>query len=218
MVGLLALSIWLNTWGLNNSLMEMYVSLSREVQMGLQALSAVLGVRALDHKLLSEEPGFVSYAYVAFASDDSGDYVVRIAKLRRQGISSNSYKVVQTSALKTKFSSVYNASMAMEKLGDNAVVSQSAPPPIQSAVFLLSDFKIQMTPGLQHVVDLWCDAQEIAPLRYAVINPRTETVEVAFRDASAYNSDIIQKMLRDSLYAALGDYSAGKEFTMTGRV
>lgn len=197
--------------------MEIYVSLSREVQMSLQAFNTVLGVRALDHKLLSEEPGFVRYAYVAFASDDSGDYVVKIAKLRRQGLSTNSYKVVETATLKTKFSSVYNAAMAMEKLGDATVLSQSAPPPIQSAVFLLSDFKIQITPGLQHIVDLWCDAQEIAPLRYAVINPRTESIEVAFRDASAYNSDIIQKLLRDSLYAALGDYSTGKDFSMPSR-
>jgi len=197
--------------------MQIYVSLSREVQMGLQQLNVIIGDRALDHKLLREASGFAFYAYVAFASDDSGDYVVKIAKLRRQGLAANSYKLVETNTLKTKFSSVYNAAMAMEKLGTDTVKSESSPPPIQSVVFQLSDFRIPITPDLQIKIDAWCEAQKICPLRYAVLNPRNESIEVAFKDASAHNSDIINQMLRNSLYQALGDYSAGKNFELPGR-
>ncbi|QZE57406.1 hypothetical protein MPK71_gp197 [Erwinia phage pEa_SNUABM_1] len=185
--------------------------------MDLIQFNRILGARALDHKLLREESGFAVYAYVAFAADDSGDYVVKIAKLRRQGLASNSYKLVETNTLRTKFSSVYSAAMTMEKLGDGPVPSQSSPPPIQSVVFQLSDFRIPLTPDLQIKVDAWCGAQQIAPLRYAVVNPRTESIEVAFKDASAHNSDIINQMLRNSLYQALGDYSAGKNFDTPGR-
>ena len=197
--------------------MQIYVSLSRAIQMDLIQFNRILGERALDHKLLQEESGFATYAYVAFASDDSGDYVVKIAKLRRQGFASNSYKVVETNTLRTKFSSVYSAAMTMEKLGDGPVPSESSPPPIQSVVFQLSDFRIPITPDLQIKVDAWCEAQAICPLRYAVVNPRTESIEVAFKDASAHNSDIIEQMLRNSLYQALGDYSAGKNFDLPGR-
>lgn len=197
--------------------MEIYVSLSREVQMALQQLSSILGVRALDHKLLREESGFAIYAYVAFASDDSGDYVVKIVKLRRQGLASNSYKVVETNTLRAKFSSVYNAAMAMERLGTDVVRSESAPPPIQSATFPLTDFRIPVSAELQARVDSWAAVQEIAPVRYAVVNPRLQAIEVAFKDPSAHNSDIVQDMIRDSLYRALGDYSAGKDFSVPGR-
>lgn len=198
--------------------MQIFVSLAKGIQINAQALTSVIGVRVLDHRLLREADGFAYYAFVAFSEDDSGDYDLKVAKLRRQGLAANNFKLAGITDVDSGYQSVYDASMAMEKLNARGrYTSLSSPPPIQSAIFQLNDFRIQMTPDVQTKLDLWYNAQEIVPLRYAVLNPRTQSIEVAFEDPSAHNSDIIQRMLRESLYQALGDYSAGKDFTVPGR-
>lgn len=198
--------------------MKIFVSLSKGVHIDAQALTKAVGFRVLDHRPLREQDGFAFYAFVAFADDDSGDYELKVAKLRRQGLVTNSYKLVNITTIGEGYQSVFEASTAMEKLNPNGkFMSLSAPPPIQSCVFQLSDFRIPIDSGLQNRVDSWSRCQNIAPLRYAVVNPRTQSIEVAFKDASAHNSDIIQRMLRDSIYQALGDYSAGKNFDLPGR-
>lgn len=198
--------------------MQIFVSLSKGVQLNAHDLTKAVGFRVLDHRLLREQDGFSYYAFVAFATDDSGDYDLKVAKLRLQGLATKSYKLVNITTIGEGYQSVYDASTAMEKLSPGGkYMSLSSPPPIQSVVFQLNDFRIQMTPDIQAKLDLWVNAQEICPLRYAVLNPRTEAIEVAFKDASAHNSDIIERMLRDSLYQALGDYSAGKNFNLPGR-
>lgn len=198
--------------------MEIFVSLSRAVQMSASSLSKIVGLRVLDHRLLREQPGFAFYAFVAFAQDDSGDYDLKIAKLLRKGLATDSYKLSEITVAGTGYQSIYEAASAMDRMDTNGKFkSLSGPPPRQSAVFQLYDFRIPFTSGLQSVIDTWARVQDIAPLRYAVVNPVTHEIEVAFEDASAYNSDIIQDMLRDSLYNALGDYSAGKNFDIPGR-
>lgn len=198
--------------------MQIFVSLSKGPQVTAQALSSVVGFRVLDHRLLRETDGISFYAFVAFATDDSGDYDLKIAKLIRKGLSTHSFKLADIKTVGEGYQSVYDASMAMERLDTKGKYnSLSAPPPIQSVVFTLADFQIPITPDLQPRIDAWCEAQTICPLRYAVVNPRTDSIEVAFKDASAHNSDIIEQMLRNSLYQALGDYSAGKNFDLPGR-
>lgn len=198
--------------------MEIYVSLSKATQITAQALQSVVGFRVLDHKLLREEDGFAFYAFVTFMRDDSGDYELNIAKLIRKGLTTHSFKLNSLTTIGDGYQTIYEAANAMERLNVNGkFLSQSSPPPIQSVVFQLSDFRIPITPDLQIKVDAWCEAQAICPLRYAVVNPRTDSIEVAFKDASAHNSDIIEQMLRNSLYQALGDYSAGKNFDLPGR-
>lgn len=198
--------------------MEIYVSLSQATQITAQALQSVVGFRVLDHKLLREEDGFAFYAFVTFMRDDSGDYELNIAKLIRKGLTTHSFKLTNITTVSEGYQTIYEAATAMERLNKNGkFMSLSSPPPIQSVVFQLADFRIPITPDLQIKIDAWCNAQVICPLRYAVLNPRTEAIEVAFKDASAHNSDIIQRMLRDSLYQALGDYSAGKNFDVPGR-
>ncbi|QZE58071.1 hypothetical protein MPK70_gp195 [Erwinia phage pEa_SNUABM_33] len=198
--------------------MEIYVSLSQATQITAQALQSVVGFRVLDHKLLREEDGFAFYAFVTFMRDDSGDYELKIAKLIRKGLTTHSFKLTNITTVSEGYQTIYEAANAMERLNKNGkFMSLSSPPPIQSVVFQLADFRIPITPDLQIKIDAWCNAQVICPLRYAVLNPRTEAIEVAFKDASAHNSDIIQRMLRDSLYQALGDYSAGKNFDVPGR-
>ncbi|QZE56392.1 hypothetical protein pEaSNUABM40_00198 [Erwinia phage pEa_SNUABM_40] len=197
--------------------MEIYVSLSKATQITAQALQSVVGFRVLDHRLLREDDGFAFYAFVTFMRDDSGDYELKIAKLIRKGLTTHSFKLSGLTTVSEGYQSIYDAAMAMERLNANGkFISLSAPPPIQSLVFQLSDFKIQMTPELQDRVDTWCKVQTICPLRYAVVNPRTDAIEVAFKDPSAHNSDIIGQMLRNSLYQALGDYAAGKNFDLPG--
>lgn len=208
------------TIALRDLTMEIFVSLSRGQISSPQDLARIVGVRVLDYRPLSEGNGFAVFAFVAFADDDSGDYDLCIAKLRQQGLVANSYKLVKITNIARNFQSVHDASVTMDKLDPGkymGVASLSSPPPLQSAIFRLSDFEIQFTPKLQALVDNWASVQDIAPLRYAVVNPRTEDIEVAFTDASAYNSPIINDMLRNSLYAALGDYSAGRDYSLPGR-
>ncbi|QZE56058.1 hypothetical protein pEaSNUABM52_00200 [Erwinia phage pEp_SNUABM_52] len=197
--------------------MKIFVSLAA-TQMNAQALTKVVGFRVLDHRLLREDNGVALYAFVSYAQGDTGDYEVQVAQLIRKGLSTNSYKLKNITSIADNFQSVFDASTTMEKLSPTGkFMSLSAPPPIQSAVFQLTDFKIPFSAGLQDRVDSWGRCQGIAPIRYAVVNPRTLAIEVAFQDASAHNSDIIQNMMRDSLYAALGDYSAGKNFDAPAR-
>lgn len=199
--------------------MKIFVSLSKGVHIDAQALTKAVGFRVLDHRPLREQDGFAFYAFVAFANDDSGDYELKVAKLRRQGLVTNSYKLVNITTIGEGYQSVFEASTAMEKLNPNGkFMSLSSPPPIQSATFSLTDFRIPMSSDLQARVDCWAEVQKIAPLRYAVVNPRIQGIEVAFRDPSAHNSDIVQAMIRDSLYRALGDYSAGKDFSVPGHM
>lgn len=198
--------------------MQIFVSLSKGVQITSQALQSVVGFRVLDHRLLREDSGFAFYAFVSFMRDDSGDYELNVAKLIRKGLTTHSFKLVSLTTIGEGYQSIFEASTAMERLSPNGkYMSQSAPPPIQSVIFALADFRIPLTPDLQPRIDAWCEAQTICPLRYAVVNPRTDSIEVAFKDASAHNSDIIEQMLRNSLYQALGDYSAGKNFDTPGR-
>lgn len=198
--------------------MEIFVSLAARSHLDAQTLTKVVGFRVLDFRLLREQAGFAYYAFVAFATDDSGDYDLKVAKLRQQGLASNSYKLANITTIGEGYQSVHEASTAMDKLSPHAkFMSLSAPPPIQSATFPLTDFRIPVSPALQERVDSWVAVQKIAPVRYAVVNPRLQAIEVAFRDPSAHNSDIVQDMLRDSLYRALGDYSAGKDFSVPGR-
>ena len=198
--------------------MQIFVSLSKGVQITSQALQSVVGFRVLDHRMLREDAGLALYAFVTFMRDDSGDYELKVAQLIRKGLTTHSFKLQNITTIGEGYQSIYEASTAMERLSPNGkYMSQSAPPPIQSVVFSLADFRIPLTPDLQPRIDAWCDAQTICPLRYAVVNPRTDSIEVAFKDASAHNSDIIEQMLRNSLYQALGDYSAGKNFDLPGR-
>lgn len=198
--------------------MKIFVSLSKGVHIDAQALTKAVGFRVLDHRPLREQDGFAFYAFVAFADDDSGDYELKVAKLRRQGLVTNSYKLVNITTIGEGYQSVFEASTAMEKLNPNGkFMSLSSPPQIQSATFSLTDLRIPMSSDLQARVDCWAEVQKIAPLRYAVVNPRLQAIEVAFKDPSAHNSYIVQDMIRDSLYRALGDYSAGKDFSVPGR-
>lgn len=198
--------------------MQIFVSLSKGVHVDKQALTKAVGFRVLDHRLLKEQDGFAFYAFVCFANDDSGDYDLKIAKLRQQGLMTNSYKLSNITTVSDGYQSVFEASKAMDQLSpDGKYMSLSSPPPLQSSVFQLNDFHIQITPGLQAIVDSWARVQDVAPLRYAVVNPRTQAIEVAYKDASAHNSVMIERLMRDSLYAALGDYSAGKSFDAPNR-
>lgn len=199
--------------------MQIFVSLSKSgPQITAQALQSVVGFRVLDLRLLREEDGLAYYAFVTFMRDDSGDYELKIAQLIRKGLTTHSFKLRSITTIGEGYQSIFEASTAMEHLSPQGkYMSHSAPPPIQSVVFQLNDFRIPMTPDIQVKLDLWAKVQDICPIRYAVLNPRTEAIEVAFKDASAHNSDIIQQMMRTSLYAALGDYSAGKNFDLPGR-
>lgn len=197
--------------------MEIGISLSGP-QISAEVLTRAVGFRVLDHRLLREDQGFAVYAFVCYSEDDTGDYEVKLAKLRRQSLVGTTYKLSDVFTVAQDFQSVYDASKHMDSLNARGrFTSLSAPPPISSAVFFLSDFEIPIDPDLSIRLDAWVKAQKICPIRYAIVNPRNESIEVAFSDPSAYNSEIVQRMLRDSLYAALGDYSAGHDSTIPDR-
>ncbi|WOL24435.1 hypothetical protein fHeYen902_089c [Yersinia phage fHe-Yen9-02] len=189
--------------------MRISISLSA-IQMSAQALTKIVGFRVLDHRLLREDNGIALYAFVAYSQGDTGDYELKVAKLIRKGLATNSYKLKNIATIAENFQSVYEASSAMEKLNPTGeFTSLSAPPPLSSFQFWLSDLGIKFSPELDMILNEWLNTQKIARVQYACVDPRQNIIEVSLIDPSRDNEIWLQEQVHKSLKQIFASYGLG---------
>lgn len=155
------------------------------------SMSATLSDRALQDILAKKSAGIRVLAsrklsntnYLFAVANEDGDYVVSRATLRQAGLVSNKFTLNKIEALATK-QTLYEVQKFMDKFV-GAGKSLSAPPPLYSLIYPLSDLGVDLTPDLDDKLRDWQEKfNDLLPMRWIATDPTRQTVEICLNDPS----------------------------------
>lgn len=181
--------------------MEILVSIS--AALSNRALQEVLNRGKLDVRVVASRK--ISNTQYLFAyMNDEGDNVVCRATLAQAGLVANKYVLRKVEPLSTE-ETLWHVQKAFDKF-DGAGTSLSAPPPLYSLIYPLSDLGVDRTPDLDDILRDWQERFGwMFDVDWASVDWASETVEVCLRDPSQKDAQMEHK-LKETAFCCLQNY------------
>lgn len=160
--------------------MEIQFSLS--ASLSDRALQEVLNRGKLNVRVVASRKISNTQYLFAYINED-GDNIVCRATLAQAGLVSNKFILRKVEPLSTE-ETLWHVQKAFDKF-DSAGKSLSAPPPLFSLIYPLSDLGVSLSPDLDDILRDWQRKFELAlPVRWASVDWAAEKVEVCLVDPS----------------------------------
>jgi hypothetical protein len=181
----------------------MEISISLSANLSDRALQEVLNRGKLNVRVVASRKISNTLYLFAYINDD-GDYVVCRATLAQAGLVANKFVLRKVEPLSTE-ETLWHVDKAFDKF-DSAGKSLSAPPPLCSFIYPLSDFGIDKTPDLDDILRDWRAKFEVAiPLKWTGVDWNAETIEIRMEDPSCQDQRPVLGT-KDAVFDCLQNY------------